>query len=105
MTAKVITCLIAACVVAIGGVCLHHGTCPLGLFGDKASSGCSTCSTDVCPLEATSAACCDMEEASPCCAKVAPVAVAKKACCSEGKASSSTEPIAAVFGGAALAAK
>ena len=96
MSAKLIAGLLAACVVAVGGVVLYHGECPF-------SGSCSKsvdCPTGTCTVESTGS-CCDADEsAAPCCASPKGLAI-KASCCSE--ASGTCEPVAAAFGGVVAA--
>jgi hypothetical protein len=96
MSAKLIAGLLAACVVAVGGVVLYHGDCPFSAGTCSKSAGCPT---SACTLEATGACCSDDEATAPCCATKA--ITAKASCCSE--AAGTCEPVAAAFGGVVAA--
>lgn len=92
MSTKLIACLLAACVVAVGGVHLYTGKgfqCPFS----------SSCPTSECMLEKTGS-CCDAEDGSCCDLK----AVSTKVSCCDGEATT-TCPITAAFGGAVSAVK
>ena len=97
MSAKLIAGLLAACVVAVGGVVLYHGDCP---FSGGTCSKSAGCPTGECSLVSTGS-CCDADEsAAPCCSATKAI-TAKAACCSE--AAGTCEPVAAAFGGVVAA--
>lgn len=96
MSAKLIAGLLAACVVAVGGVVLYHGDCP---FSGGTCSKSASCPTAACSLESTGACCSEDVASAPCCATKA--ISAKATCCAESAAT--CEPVAAAFGGAVAA--
>lgn len=100
MSTKLIACLLAACVVAVGGVHLYTGKslCPFS----------GSCPTGECSLAKTGACCADSEDATASCCEMK--AVSTKVCCeaeSEVAATcpSTACPMTAAFGGLVAAKK
>jgi hypothetical protein len=94
--------VLAALVVAVGGVFLYTGKTPCSLMHGSCSSTDLSCdSGSECSLEKTGTCCALTAVASEgdCC-ETTKVAVKKMACCCEGE-KASLEPITAAFGGAA----